>query len=744
MPIRTIARRHPLLPVFSKTLFAGIALLLAFVMTAPQGFGAESRSRIGLALSGGGARGLAHIGVLKWMEENRIPVDRLAGTSMGGLVGAMYAEGMTPAEMEAFLKTIDWDEVLLPEPTYENIAFRRKQDKRDYTVDIPLGLRHGLSVPNGFNPGHGVGLLFDRITLPYSALTNFDELPIPFRCVATDLLQAESVTLDGRGMALPQALRATMSIPGVFTPLEAKGTVLADGFLMKNIPTDVVRDMGADVVIAVDVGTPLANLESLNSIAGVLEQSITVMTIEYDRRALRSADIVIAPDLQSYTVTDYLAAEKLIQLGYDGAAQKAAVLRPFALSEEAWKEHLAARYARKRSVPQSLSPAKVVGTEGRAQHEVELRIRKYTREKLDLPGLETELTKITGEGRFDRLGYQEFLTDSTPGLEIRAHQKTYAPPLVSPTLDVEGSNVHDFRFTTGFRVTAMDVLTLGSEWRNDVRVGSDTFLQTEFYQPIAQSKFFFAPRAFFQKTARDIILSDTLSSTFTDQRYGGAVDLGYTSRYRNEVRVGYQITQARLKPLIGNLSFPPFEGYSDQVRLGWIFDGQDSATIPSRGSRIDSEVVHIFRSPDVNYAFNQAQVRSSHFIPISPKGSIFLIGSIGTSFGDAAAPLQFFSLGGPYRLDAYNLDEFLGSNYLLAGGGYRREIGRLPQLIGKKVYATGYYETGNTFLHWDQIDLKHSFSGGVIADTIFGPVSLSANVSADGRFKLRFALGRPY
>ena len=738
------AKVNLLSPVVSKITVAA-ALLVALLAWEAHAVAAESRSRIGIALSGGGARGLAHIGVLKWLEENRIPVDKVAGTSMGGLVGAMYAEGMTPAEMEDFIKTIDWDVVLLPEPGYADIAFRRKQDKRDYTVDIPLGLRHGLSAPNGFNPGHGVGLVFDRITLPYSSLTSFDELPIPFRCVATDLLRAESVTLDGSSMPLPQALRATMSIPGVFTPLEVNGMLLADGFLMKNIPTDVARDMGAEVVIAVDIGTPLSKEDALASIGGILQQSIGVMTIEYDRRALRSADIVIAPDLQNYTVSDYSAGEKLIQLGYEGAAKKAAVLRPFALSEEAWQAHLAARYARKRPYPQSLAPVRIAGTGGRAEQEVWIRTRKYVGGQLNLSRLETELTKITGEGRFDRLGYQEFLADGAQtGLEIRAHQKTYAPPLVNLTLSVEGSDVHDFRFVTGARVTAMDVLTLGSEWRTDVRVGSDTFLGTEFYQPLGESKFFVAPRAFFHKTARDFIFSNTLSSTYTDQRYGGAVDIGYSSGYRNEVRVGYQITQAKLKPLIGNLSFPPFEGYSDQVRLGWIFDGQDSPTIPSRGSRIDSEVVHIFRSPDVNYAFDQAQVRSSHFIPISSKGSVFLIGAIGTSFGQSAAPLQLFSLGGPYRLDAYNRDEFLGSNYILAGGGYRREIWRLPQLVGKKVYATGYYELGNSFQQWDSIDPKHSFSGGVIADTIFGPISLTANVSVDGRFKLRLALGRPY
>src|SRR5208282_1503822 len=173
------------------------------------------RPRIGLALSGGGALGLAEIGVIEWMEQNHIPVDRIAGTSMGGIVGAMYATGMSPAEIQQFAESIDWDVAFLPEPTYSQLSFRRKEDRRDYLIDTPLGLKHGLSGPNGFNPGHGVGLLLDRIAFRESDIASFDDLPIPFRCVATDMLSGEAVVLgDG---PLAQAVRASMAIPGVFT-----------------------------------------------------------------------------------------------------------------------------------------------------------------------------------------------------------------------------------------------------------------------------------------------------------------------------------------------------------------------------------------------------------------------------------------------------------------------------------------------------------------------------------------------
>src|SRR5262249_52564625 len=192
------------------------------------------RPRIGLALSGGGALGLAEIGVIQWLEENHIPVDRIAGTSMGSIIASMYATGMSPAEIRQFAEKIDWDETFLPAPGYTQLSYRRKQGRRDFQINTPLGLKHGLSGPNGFNPGQGVQLLLDRIAFPQSQITSFDDLPIPFRCVATDMQNGDAVVLhDG---PLAQAVRASMAIPGVFTPVKINGRVLADGGMVQNIP----------------------------------------------------------------------------------------------------------------------------------------------------------------------------------------------------------------------------------------------------------------------------------------------------------------------------------------------------------------------------------------------------------------------------------------------------------------------------------------------------------------------------
>ena len=218
---------------------------------------------VGLALGGGSARGLAHVGVLEWLEEHRIPVDVIAGTSIGWLIGGAYATGRSVAEVRALIEGIDWDAMFRGEVAYALKTFRRKEDRRDFPVRLDLGLRAGLRLAPGLDPGHEVELFLSRLAVPYAAPTCFDDLPIPFRAVATDIEAATVVELDEGSLAT--ALRGTMAIPGIFQPIERDGLLLADGGLLNNVPADVTRTMGADVVIAVNVSAPLEKRAALRS-----------------------------------------------------------------------------------------------------------------------------------------------------------------------------------------------------------------------------------------------------------------------------------------------------------------------------------------------------------------------------------------------------------------------------------------------------------------------------------------------
>jgi NTE family protein len=714
--------------------------LLLLLHTAVAQDQTSPRPRIGLALSGGGARGLAHIGVLQWMYEHHIPVDDIAGTSMGGVIAAMYATGMSPADMRKFVDGVDWDEALLSQASYDQLSFRRKQDHRGYQVGIPLGLKHGLSAPNGFSPGQGVGLLFDRIAFPYSTVTNYDDLPTPFRCVATNMLTGRPVVLQSG--SLGQALRATMAIPGVFTPIDLNGEVLADGGLVNNIPTGVVREMKADVVIAVDVGTPLGGREDLQTLGGILDQSISVMTIENDRRDLRQADLVISPDLGQYTRTDYRNADALIRLGYQSAERKAAVLKPFAVSKAEWQQYLAARAAREHHPEKEADVLEVTGVSGPDKQHLEQKLRKSLHKDLNTQKLETRLTRITGEGRFDRLGYEGFVQNGVPGLRIVAHEKTYGPPFVDLAVDVNGYGVGAFNFSAGARVTFMDVRNHGGEWRNDLLLGSSSLAATEFYQPLGASHFFVAPYAYYSKLARNAFSGDQRVAVFADERTGGGVDIGFNSGRRSEFRWGYQIFNGDLAPIIGETGLPHVQGSSSEFRMRYVWDSQDSPAVPSRGLRLVANLSHVLQSPGTTEAFNQLEVRSSTFVPVSDKTSMFVNASFGTTFHRDAGPFQLFSLGGPFHLGAYARDEFLANHYAYAALGFRRELYRLPQLVGNKVYWGGWYEAGSAFNDPDSVRVRGSINLGVIAETILGPVALDGSISPTGETKVNFSIGR--
>jgi NTE family protein len=734
-----------------------IALIFLLVIVLPLSLSAQDtapiaqpptpphRPRIGLALSGGGALGLAEIGVIQWMEENHIPVDRIAGTSMGSIIGAMYATGMSPAEIQKFVEKIDWDEAFLPEPGYTQISYRRKQDRRDFLINAPLGLKHGLRGPNGFNSGHGVGLLLDRIAFPESAVASFDDLPIPFRCVATDMLSGEGIVLrDGQ---LAQAVRASMAIPGVFTPVEINDRVLADGGMVQNIPVETALEMNADAVIAVELRLPPGNLTQLETITGVLSRAVDVMITQNERRSLALANATVSIGMGGFEVTDYARVKELVELGHQSAATQSAVLLPYAIQDPAeWQEYLAARAARKHRPPERIETVEVTGadpdTDSRLQHQ----LGKALQGPLDLSKLDTQLTRIAGEGQFDRLGYEGFTQNGVPALRVTTHDKSYGPPFVDLAVNVDGSGVAAFDFSAGARVTFMDIAHRGGEWRNDLLFGSSNLAATEFYQSLGQSRLFVSPYAFASKFARNSFTGLTRVAVFGDERAGGGFDIGYNSSRRSEFRIGYELFDGKLSPLIGSTGLPSVHGSTGEFRARYVWDGQDSPSVPRSGTRIVATLSRVLQSPGLAHPIGQLDVQTSSFLPVGPKTSLFLSISGGTTFRGSAGPFQVFTLGGPFRLGAYLPYEFLGNHYAYSSLGFRRELYRLPALAGRKIYWGGWYEAGAAFgtaaRDPGPVVVRGTFNLGVIADTIVGPITLAGSVSPTGQSRVNFSIGR--
>lgn len=731
--------------VAAALIFFIVLSILAQGQDAAPAEPSKRRPQIGLALSGGGALGLVEIGVIQWMEENHIPVDRIAGTSMGGIIGAMYATGMTAAEIKAFAEKINWEVVLQPDPVYSQLSFRRKQDRRNFLINAHLGLKHGLTGPNGLNPGQGVGLLLDRIAFPESGISNFDDLPIPFRCVATDMQSGETVVL--RDGPLAQAVRASMAIPGVFTPVQLKGRTLADGGMVQNIPVETARGMGADVVIAVELRLPPGDITQLGSLTGVLSRAIDVMITQNERLSLALADAKVSVDMKGYWITDYNKVDQLIGLGYKTAASQSADLLRYAIQDPSeWQQYLAARAARKHAPIDRVDTIVVTGADPRTDRSIQQRLSNDLHKPLDLHAVETQLTRMAGQGRFDDLGYEGFTQNGVPGLRVTAHEKSYGPPFLDLAVNVVGSGVAAFDFSAGVRVTFMDIAHHGGEWRNDLLFGSSNLAATEYYQPIGQSGLFVAPYAFASKYPRNSFSGLTRVAIFGDERAGGGLDIGYDSGRRGEFRFGYELFDGKLVPLVGATGLPIVHGTTGQFRARYVWDGQDSPSVPSKGSLVVVTLARVLQSPDLPHPIDQLEVQTSNFIPLGPKTSLFSDVSGGTTFSGSAGPLQVFQLGGPFRLGAYFPNEFLGNHYAYASFGFRREIYRLPQLVGKKIYWGGWYEAGSAFgvLGNDPgpVVVRGTFNLGVIADTIVGPIAVAGSISPTGQSRVNFSIGR--
>jgi NTE family protein len=704
----------------------------------------KGRPAIGVALEGGGALGQAHIGVLKWFEEHHIPVDYLAGTSMGGLVAGLYATGKSADELSAIVKTADWPLLLGGGTPYQDLSFRRKEDARDIPNAIQIGLKNGVSLPPGLNSGHQVNLLIDRETLPYSTIKSFDDLPIPFRCVSTEIVSGKAYVFQSG--SLSDAMRATMSIPGVFAPVRRGNQIFVDGGMVDNLPTDVVRKMGADVVIAVHLQISPASAKEIQSAFSILGRSVGLVIAETEIRGMGEADLIVKANVEKFDSTDYEKSGELIQVGYNAAEEKAQVLKAYSLDDQAWAEylrHIQSRIRTRIGIPQFV---KIEGVEGEAALNMQRLFATAIGKPIDDKTLDRLLTRLTGVGRYDSVTYGMIREDDTDGLVVRVHEKSYAPPVVRPTLIVDGTQTDDPTFTLGARLTFMDVAGYGSEWRTDVLVGQTYGVSSELYRPFQPlGRWFFAP---FASTSQSTFLiygkSDPKSDYRIDRVLGG-LDLGYAFNRYSELRVGYGAGYDDYMLRLGAPDLGTYSGRVGAFHLRYTLDHTDEAVIPTHGYYFRSNFNYYDSFPGATEAFPSLQATAQYFQPILHRDSIFLIAEGGSTFGFRNTGIPQFFLGGVGRLSAYGLNELFGNQYFTGRAGYLRKVFTLPPFVGKQVYLIGYAELGKMYGDPFPVPrLSVDGAAGLLAETSFGPVFVGGSVGDSGHQKWFFQLGRVF
>jgi NTE family protein len=677
--------------VFRPLLITAILLLSTFSVLADSSNSDSSRPKIGLALAGGSALGFSHVGVLLWMDEHHIPIDYIAGTSMGGLIGGGYATGMSPKELENLLTGIDWSAMLSSQPPYDTLTFRRREDLREYPNAISFGVKNGgIALPGGLNPAHPIGLLLSRICLPYPSLVSFDQLPTPFRCVAVDMEKGEPVEFSNG--SLETALRATMAIPGYFTPVTRDGRVLADGGFLDNLPTSSLKEMKADVIIAVDLSPQLASRSELKSFASMLAQSSDITILENERRSLKLADIVISPDLSSLNSIDFFKVQEFIKRGYNAAEKQKTVLLKYSLNDHDWNEYLAQRAQKRHAseiVPQFIDVTGVSNTESEI---IKKHLRDFYGRPLDRAKLEKRLTELTGDGKYASINYQRAVKNNQEGLLIGVEPKSYGPPFMNFNIKVDGANSDHILTTFESRMTMME--PSGDETRYDFKLGSETAASAEFYHPIPGSRFFIAPKIEAKKTDQNLYAGTNQLSLATQTSNSAAIDLGYNPSVKSQIRFG--ASAAHFDESIQSDLVAPnrLDGSLTKSYLNVEYDGLENGLSSMRGHRQRITVTRYINAPDADQSFTTLEGSTAHLLALSKSTSILALASGGYAFHSQLPIPQKFMLGGPFSLSAYGPNEFEGNAYYAGALGLIYRVVDIPPPLNSQLKAGVMYEQG--------------------------------------------------
>ncbi len=734
-----------------------------------SGTSPATRPRICLVLSGGGARGMAHIGVLKVLEDLKIPIDCIAGTSMGAIVGGLYASGMTAQKIDATMRSVDWQEAFRDAPPRRDLAFRRKQDDSNFLVRLPLGLKHGkILLPKGFIQGQKLQETLRQLTLPFSNSTDFDQLPTPFRAVATDLETGNAVLLDNGDLAI--AMRASMSAPGVFAPVEANGRLLVDGGLAENLPINVARAMHADILIVSDVSYPLQPRAALDSALSISNQMLAILLrkdSDRQRASLSPRDILIVPELGPATSTDFAAANKVIVRGEEAARGSLAKLAEFSVGDAAYREYLARRAARE----PGLLPIQFVRVDEqskRYEKTIMAEMQPLVGKPLDLDQVGRRITELYGLGNFETLDYSLAERPAAPanpgadasnaaagteesGFEVRARRKSWGPNYLRFGLNLADDFQGNSRYNAAARFVLTEINELGAEFLTDVQIGSDPKVVSEFYQPLNASRtWFVAPSVRIEARDLPIYVNNIQVADFRDREAEADIDFGRDLGNWGEIRAGIHRTNGATRVRYGDPGLVEEQYNNGEYFFKFSYDRLDNVHFPREGQTFSLQW-------DANRSNLGADIVSDRMkadwlmARSVGRNTILLWTSLGTTLDGkfpATALPEFYSLGGFFNMSGLAPQSLIGPNYAIGRAIYFRKIGRGGEgFFEFPAYLGMSFEVGNTWERRGDISFgsaRKDASVFVAFDTFLGPVYLGSGYDQAGTAAFYLFLGRTF
>lgn len=704
-----------------------------------DGLSLNAKTKIALVLSGGAAYGYAHLGVIKWLEQNRIPIDLIVGTSMGGLIGGAYAMGLSPEKIEELAQTIKEEDLLSSEIAYKNFSLMRKKERQKFPAKFKFGLKNKNGHMNALLSAHQLELFLSKIGFPYGELKSFDDLPIPFRCMAVDFEKGEEVILE-EGY-LSDALRATMSIPALFPPVRWKDKLLVDGGVLNNLPSNVAKSIGANIVIAVDVTGELFPKENLHSLSDIANQTITIMMAQSVRANRKLADVLIVPQIKGVSTFEFDKGRSIISAGFEEAQKHADKLMPYALNQDQWKEHLQNRLAHM-PAKGSLTPGfvKVQSDHLEAQKSIEKDLSLLKDKPLAFDKLDQKLTQWVGTGQFASFGYKVTRENEKTVLLIESKEKSQGNLILSPGVEVLG-NHNEWQFNGGARLTKFDLGKYGSESYAEIGVGTDFKVGLGHRTPI-QNGFFWEANAGYQNELTNVKLKREVHK-FHSSNYAFETALGYAPSFQSEIKLGYKFKHTHA-PLNEEKNIRGLKnGSSDALFLRFDYDAQNSPWVPTKGLKVSAESKLYLHAPQLkNSSSGNLPLKSElHFnwaVPLNQKSHFSFQARGGTINGQRLPLMEQFALGGPFNLSALLQNELHGQRYLYGNLGYLYKLGNI---FNNRAYAGIWYEWGKIENKFHSGRSMQDLLFGVIADSHIGPLFFGASIDQDKRWGFQFGFG---
>jgi NTE family protein len=717
---------------------------------------APHRLRIGLVLSGGGARGIAHVGVLEVLEKLRVPIDAIAGTSMGAVVGGLYASGLSPDQIEATIKSINWQGAFRDRPPREDLTLRRKQEDENFLVKFPIGIKGGRPVlPTGLIQGQSLTEMLRRLTLPVARSTNFDDLPTPFRAVATDLETGEEVDM-GSG-DLTSAMRASLSAPGVFAPVERGGRLLIDGGVSDNVPVDVARAMGVDVVIVVNVGFPLLPRSKLNSVTAISNQMLAILMrrkSEQELSHLGPRDIVIRPELGDTSSFDFGNVNHVLGVGAAAAWDMRDQLAALSVSPEQYAAYEQRRELLRQAPPRIDFVKVQTGSEAFSQP-IEQLFHDMVGKPLDPDAIGRRITTLYGEGGLDTLDYRVVQRDDQYGLLVDARGNAIGPNYVRFGLslqdDLEGESTYD----AAMRYVMSDITRSGGEWVTDAEIGNTSLLSTEVFLPFSHfSGWFVMPHTVVASRNLPFLVGQSERAQYRVHTFDYGLDVGKQFGNWGEIRAGVYREEGHSRLTIGDpndprLIFPPFQSFGSRTYFGrFSYDTLDDINFPHFGERASlqwsSERNVVGGEPNTNqvtFDFLAAHTwRERNTVALSMSG--------GDTLNRVTDLRLEFPLGGFLNLSGLKQYSLYGPHFGIGRLLVYRKIGRGgPGYLDVPVYLGISLEAGNVWQNMSDAKFTNLHKDASLflgLDTFLGPVYVGSGFDDHGDQAFYLFLGRTF